>query len=407
MSYDTLIVGGGIAGLYTAYKIKQRDPHHKLLLLEQAPRLGGRMGTVPFHGANIAIGAGVGRKRKDKYLQKLLKELNVPTHEHKHVVHYASTITPPCDVRTTFRTLKARMDEANTHPEPTFQEFATRILGKAGYDHFVTCAGYSDYEAEAAMNTLTYYGFNDNYDQWTLIGIPWEMVLDKIQAAIGPSHLRTNHTVTHIAPRRRRNNPDGWQVTVSTSPSRTAVHYTASRLILATTIDTVKRLVPGANRPQSPYQRIAGQPFLRIYGKFTPASAKIMAQYVTATKIVPGPAQKIIPIQPSEGIYMIVYADNQAARQLKKYTENVPEHRQALCNILKKALNIPRVMRLEMEDMRSFYWNIGTHYYRPNPTHHPISQNPLPHLFIVGELISHNQGWVEGALESVEQLGQL
>ena len=69
--YDIIIIGGGIAGLYSAYKITKLDPTKKLLVLEGDDHLGGRAGNVNFHGESIPIGAGVGRKKKDKILMAL------------------------------------------------------------------------------------------------------------------------------------------------------------------------------------------------------------------------------------------------------------------------------------------------------------------------------------------------
>ena len=33
--YDTVIIGGGIAGLYSAYLLLKRDPNHKFIILEK------------------------------------------------------------------------------------------------------------------------------------------------------------------------------------------------------------------------------------------------------------------------------------------------------------------------------------------------------------------------------------
>jgi len=33
-----------------------------------------------------------------------------------------------------------------------------------------------------------------------------------------------------------------------------------------------------------------------------------------------------------------------------------------------------------------------------------IAQNPIENLFVVGEGLSRNQGWCEGAVESVEKI---
>ena len=39
MNYDTVIVGGGIVGLATAYRLLEARPQTKLLLLEKEPKL--------------------------------------------------------------------------------------------------------------------------------------------------------------------------------------------------------------------------------------------------------------------------------------------------------------------------------------------------------------------------------
>ena len=41
--YDYIIIGGGLAGLYTAYKINQSEPKAKLLILERNKQMGGRI----------------------------------------------------------------------------------------------------------------------------------------------------------------------------------------------------------------------------------------------------------------------------------------------------------------------------------------------------------------------------
>ena len=418
--YDTIIVGAGIAGLYAAYNIKKKDPHHHILVLERENHIGGRMGTVNFHGTQIAIGAGVGRKRKDKLLQKLLQELRIPTHEFKTSTHYAETLEP-CDVKQTFEYLKKTYDQVfrsaknGSDETTTFQEFATKILGKPQYEHFIACAGYTDYEKEAAYHTFTHYGFDDNYQQpWTAIGIPWQILLQSLQKYINEENTSTTNSTNRIPNEFRRTR-------IQTSQTVTKIHQTSeglwqvhtvdeadgnkqkretTRLIVATTIDTVRRLIPESKDPKNPLSIIEGQPFLRIYGKFTPESTKIIQQYVPATTIVPGPIHKLIPINPKQGIYMIVYTDNKGAKFLKKYAPNTSQNRKILCKYLQEALGITQ--NLALEDIRSFYWPIGTHYYRPSPK--IPSQNPKPNLYIIGEMISHNQGWVEGALESVHAL---
>ena len=76
--YDIIIVGAGLAGLYSAYNIKQMSPKTKLLVLEsnRRPYIGGRIGNHMFYGESVVVGAGVGREDTDTLLIKLLKDLN-------------------------------------------------------------------------------------------------------------------------------------------------------------------------------------------------------------------------------------------------------------------------------------------------------------------------------------------
>jgi protoporphyrinogen oxidase len=49
------VVGGGIAGLYAAYKLKRRGLD--VCVYEKSRRLGGRIGTVRFAGRDVPTGA--------------------------------------------------------------------------------------------------------------------------------------------------------------------------------------------------------------------------------------------------------------------------------------------------------------------------------------------------------------
>jgi monoamine oxidase len=73
---DIIIIGSGIAGLYAAYQIKRLAANTTFLILEKNPKkwMGGRAVNEMFFGADVVVGAGVGRKKKDHALIKLLKD---------------------------------------------------------------------------------------------------------------------------------------------------------------------------------------------------------------------------------------------------------------------------------------------------------------------------------------------
>ena len=133
-----------------------------------------------------------------------------------------------------------------------------------------------------------------------------------------------------------------------------------------------------------------------------------MKEYVKGYTCLPGPLQKIIPINPDDGIYMIAYNDNNNTLALKNNLKNTTENRDLYCEILETSLGIP-ADSLHLIAIKDYYWPIGTHYYKPlnlsmyknRSEFIDIAQHPEKGILVVGEVVSQNQGWTEGALESV------
>jgi hypothetical protein len=161
------------------------------------------------------------------------------------------------------------------------------------------------------------------------------------------------------------------------------------------------------------YKQIKGQPFLRVYGKFTKESSNILKQFVPSRTIVPGPLHSIIPMK--NDVYMIAYTDNDDAIMLKAYIKNNVKNRKVFVDLLEKSLGIEH-NTLDLIGIKGFYWPIGTHYFQPfnnkisnnfitnSSTFLKVAQNPCKGIFVVGEMVSTQQGWVEGALESVNAI---
>ena len=60
-SFDIIIIGGGIAGLYSAYQIKKANPDITFCIFEKQSKkyMGGRTGNDNFCGTSVVTGAGV------------------------------------------------------------------------------------------------------------------------------------------------------------------------------------------------------------------------------------------------------------------------------------------------------------------------------------------------------------
>jgi thioredoxin reductase len=398
--HDVVIVGSGIAGLYTAYKLTKTNPNLNIRILEKNGKkyIGGRTGNDTFYGTNVVTGAGIGRKRKDKLLMKLIEELDVPTNEFKVNHHYSETIRE-CDVKSTFYEIKKEYEKRNKPDGHTFKDFALSTLGNEKYKNFIICSGYTDYEHEDAKDVLYYYGFEDNYSSWIGVGLSWKTLVEKLVNIIGAENVMCKNKVLKIEPHAN----DMYCLTTNRGM------YITKKVVMATTINAVMSVVPGANKSDSIYQEIKGQPFLRVYGKFSKSSSEILKKYIPSVTIVPGPLQKLIPMDYEKGVYMITYNDNNSAKKIHNISENTKENRAVLEELIKKSLGIKE--ELNLISMKGYYWETGTHYYEPlgerwtsRAEFIKCAQRPYRNMYIAGEMISNNQGWVEGALESVNAI---
>lgn len=399
-SYDIIIIGSGMAGLYSAYNIKKTSPTTSFLILEKYKKnwIGGRTSNDSFYGTEIVTGAGIGRKAKDKLLFNLLKEFDLDRHEYSITPKF-SEFVQRVNINKIVEKLKSEFHKYKG-PSITFKEFAKHILGEKTYKLFLIELGYTDFENEDAFETLYYYGLEDNFRSFKAFYVPWKLMVHKLAHYIGESHFKFSNNVTKID--KIQETPCSFLIETDNGNK-----YACNRAIVATTITSLRTLFP-----KNPiYNDIEGQPFLRLYGKFSKKSIPIMKQYIKGYTIIPGPLQKIIPINEDKGIYMIAYNDNNNTIALKKHLENTKENRELYCIIIEKSLGIP-IGSLQLAAIKEYYWPLGTHYYKPLNTkiYHnrdefiEKAQHPEEGILVVGEVVSHNQGWTEGALNSVKDV---
>jgi len=401
--YDIIIIGSGMAGLYAAYNIQKMSPSTSFIVLEKYKKnwIGGRTSNDVFYGTRIVTGAGIGRKNKDKLLIHLLNELDLPYEDFPFNPYYSTQIDRIVDVKKVIEQLKLEYNKNKNRKRITFKEFSKPVLGDKLYNDFLVSAGYTDYENEDAFDVIENYGMDDNACCWKGLYINWKQLVATLRNKIGSGKIKASMNVVSI--KKTRENPCLFSVETDKE-----IVFESNKVIVATTIDSIKQILPGASSKNSIYNEIKGQNFLRLYGKFSKKSSKIMQEYVKGYTIVPGPLQKIIPMNANKGVYMIAYSDNANATFLKKYLEDTPKNREIFCRLLEKALGIPN-KSLELVAIKDYYWPIGTHYYTPLSDKYENreefihkAQNPEKGILVVGEVVCDNQGWTNGALASVK-----
>ena len=397
---DIIIIGSGMSGLYSAYQIKQFSPSTSFLILEKYKKIwiGGRTSNEMFYGTEIVTGAGIGRKNKDKLLYKLLHYFNLHTPEYTINPH-KSKLIHSVNTNDIMNRLKSQYNKFKDK-QLTFKQFAISVLGEKEYKKFILNAGYTDYENEDVLETLYYYGMEDNTCCWKAFHVPWRKLVLKLYHYIGENHFKFSNKVINIT--KNQENPCRFLIDVEGG-----IQYSCNKVIIGSTIDTIRKLLPY----YPIYNDIEGQPFLRLYAKFTKKSIPILKEYVKGFTFVPGPLQRIIPIDPNNGVYMIAYNDNNNTIALKNHLQNTKLNRELYEILLEKSLGIPSGS-LHIIAIKDYYWKIGTHYYKPLNKHLYSSreqfidkaQHPEEGILVVGEALSRNQGWTEGALGSVKDV---
>jgi len=412
--YDIAIIGAGISGLYAAYKILKKSPQKRIILLEKASRIGGRVQTALFANQRVIAGAGVGLA-SNRHLVKLLKEMKIPIKTYPFQSRQ-SPLLPVFDMHKAVQKLlqvyrdKGAEGAKNRSNKDTLsvKEFATPLLGgPEKYKEFVDAVGYADFDDQDVYDFLYHYGITDFHER-TMITMPWDLLLQRLVRKVGRHRIHLNQEV-ELLDQEVESSKDAENMFKLHINKTERKIITATTVLITTPVDTIRKLVPPESVPI--YDRIVGQPFMRVYGKFDPNSTQIMQSTVTKYTTLPPPLQKIIPTNVEKGIYMISYCDNRNAELLHPHKENNEENRAFFAKELEKALALePGILKLQ--EIRAFYWHIGTHCYKPMKKGTPFAnylrqiQHPDPNkrLFLVGETVSNNHGWCEGALDSVERI---
>jgi hypothetical protein len=406
-SVDVIIVGGGIAGLYSAFLLRKYHPHLSYLILEGTDRIGGRIKLSHFHGYDYPIGAGIGRQN-DILLKQLLETLKIPCNEFLHTHSYSFQHS------FTREKLIQLIDHFKRSGPPipkqdTVYEFLEKTLDPNVLKEFILISGYEDFLNDPASEYFETQNVEELFFDFPIFSVEWKTMLKRIVDYVNKKNILLEHNVVSIDYIELDDIENSTYFLVkSKQRNLKKLHFfSASQIILATTIDSVKTLVPSNLLPI--YRQIHGQPFLKVLGLFKHSYWKLAQEKIPSMMITNNILRKIFPMNSKTGIYMIAYNDNDSATELIEATSLLPKRNKL--RFYEKLLQEVLGIHLALEDINENFWSLGTHYYDPLNTGSSSrkqfihrAQRPMKNMFVVGEMVSEKQGWVEGALESVQTI---
>ena len=389
--YDYIIIGGGIAGLYMNTKLL---PKYKTLLVEKNNYLGGRAVQTKFHGENIKLGAGIAAP-DNKYLLKLLDRYNINynIYDAKINLQFNTTFNMDEAIKKIIKKYKQIKKEKNNDIyKLDVEHFIKKYFSNNFFNEYNKIAEYKDYLKSDLTYYIKYYPINDhNPTPYKLISLQWTDLIYNLYKYIQQNngHIKLNTIVNNII--YDKNNK---YFIINNK-------YTTKNIIFAITLNSLNNIIRQTKLLNINYNKFIGTiPFLRIYTYHKNKHNINIDRY----SIVDNKLEKIIII--NDKILMISYSDNDNALYwYKLYNENKEKLIDKLTELCKKTIG----QDITIDDIKFVYWNEGIHYFTPtkkNTLKNIINKlsNPNDNIYVIGEMLSYRQGWVEGALESVERV---
>lgn len=427
--YDYVIVGGGVSGLYSALKLLETFPLAKVILLEEKKRLGGRVyvsdDLLDFkkQKASFSLGAGVIRSG-DKNLLQLLKNLNIetvtlPDQKVKRVTFCeGSTLSKQSlnDLLREFTSIALNNYELIVNNRYNFEQFLRRFYPSSVINRITSYFTYTDFLRADVIDTLNLYPKEDIFWETGAEKNPivikggWKVLINTLFEKL--STFGSRFTILNQCKVNKTEEMSlGVQVEFFHKPSNKNYSFMSQKIIYAVTVNKLAFLRPELNA----VKEIGSHPFVKVI-----SSQDISIRVPYDIYFNPETrAKKTIVIDQNRGILLPVFCDGEDTIFWKDMKKD--SHSDKLKTLIQNHLNDlsktnPSANFGKVIDAKIKYWEEGIHFYLPvkrlkedkkiREREQMIKEYiyPTKKTFIVGEMVSMNQGWVEGGIESVERL---
>lgn len=427
ITYDLVIIGGGLAGLYTLYKLSKKYNHLKILLLESGQRYGGRIYSYKetIDGQDYIMDLGAGRLgHHQPLINDLINELGLKP----KIVDIPNT-------KTYIEVTENGKAHNKTHFKDYIMDKLTKFffsplitkLGKSVLQKYYLCelikkyvsvsfsqklASVFEYSSDLnefnAYDAIEYFkhDYNSETKFFTLNG-GLGQIIEHLIIAIKKTRsyklknikLLNLSTVENITNKNTNNNL--FKIEVNNYKTAKIYNIYSKYVVCAVPKKTLEKL-----ELFKPILRdlnsINSINLLRIYEIYNKTNGETWFKNVEKT-ITNSHVQFVIPINPNNGLIMSSYSDCANANYwnlllAKKGLEFV----KAKLNIkLNQIFSIYNISVPQSKYIKMYFWDAGVACWKKNVDSDYVSSkllNPLPNIFIVGENYSKYQAWCEGAL---------
>lgn len=407
MDADLIVIGAGLAGLWTAVRYLEERPAARVVVLEASDRVGGRVAThreaVPGKG-RYQWEAGAGR---------------IPVH-HRRVVglikKYGLTFRPwgpsPLAGFKELVDVYLRPLESlgrRVLGQRTLSEVMRRVYGPqstALARRFPYWAEFETLRADCALDALLrgalapgviYGGCVEG-----LSALVERMAADVVQR--GGEIRRGVPVRAVVSVTSKRQAEKGKSIEVSTKGGT----LRAPRVVMAIPADAMRSV--GGIKSLGFLRRLGSEPLMRVYAVF-PTRKERGGAWFTAEdrRVVADGVRFFIPMDAERGLAMISYTEGRDTRRWLRMGET--ERTRAILTELRalfpdREVPEPLLVRYHLWPAGCTYWLPGDYDVRA-VARQALQPMPDVPLYVCGESVAVEQAWMESALESAEAVARL
>lgn len=392
--YDIIIIGGGIAGLYSLYKLPSQKL--KVALIEKNDRLGGKLRTVYGKDGEILYESGPWRiGRHHHHMINLCKELKINLKKIEKTVNL-------------FIPRKGSVESLHIddiQKDPGLSVFDTFLL-KDGIEKARRIQSKTGYHDILDMDsTIDAYDAKTKKETYLVIEKGFSHLIQKLaDKVLDVADFLMETFVTDVDKCKK-----GYIVSLSQriGPNQ-FIHKTvnASEIILACPPSSIQKWSV-ASHFEKLFSCISSYPLNHIYGLCAtkPQYRGRSDFYIVTDNLL----SQVVSTNYDNDWIQISYSGGRIAKFWDHlYRNHKILWKKKILRELKTILKKTDITRLKM-----YYWDEAIHMWIPGfhfdlESMYRLSLYPNPvslsNLYIVGESFSKNQGWCEGALETVEDL---
>lgn len=394
---DIVIVGGGISGIYIAQKCIEHGL--SVVLLEKNQKLGGRIQTV--YGDGYQYESGAGRfSENHELLRKLIRRYNLTEVTNSKRYQFNGKPSPVQDILKKLTKRVANLPRV-TLESMTFKHLCEMYLGVDETRYLIAAFGYNaEFEIANAYTALKMFTRDFLSHNYYSCREGLSALVHRMERHIHKHALVYKNTlVNHVEEKNTH------CVVHATDGNGLKRKYMCKAVVYAVAKSDLIAMKQFTEKQHALIDNVAPVSLHRIYGQF-PAQPKPWFSNVFRTATT-DPIRQFIPVNKKAGVAMMSYSDTKYADLWKKHAEKGNEHLKK--EVLKHLHAVfPNVQHIpDPAWVHSHYWQSGVHLWKPGADVDaiiPRIQHISARTFVVGEAFSQIQGWIEGALESVEAI---